>query len=96
MLTRSFRKFYQSSAKLCTCHILNNKNSFENEPEIKSSGKELGDMSSKYKVFQEHDSEIILDVYEERLKYSDLLEDEEPDDNLFAGLNLESKRKILF
>lgn len=97
MLTRSFRRLYQlSSAKLCTCHILNNKNSSENKSEIKSSGKELGDMSLKYKIFQEQDSEIILDVYEERLKYSNLLEEEESEDKLFEGLNLERKLKILF
>ncbi|XP_018577198.1 uncharacterized protein LOC108915613 [Anoplophora glabripennis] len=96
MLTRLFRKVHKLiSMKFCTCNILTKGYASENESEIKFSGKRLGDMSSKYKIFHEQDSEIILDVYEERLKYSNLLEDE-PDDNLLPGLNLERGRDGVF
>lgn len=50
----------------------------------------LGGMSSKYQVFQEEDAEIILDIYEEKLKYSDLLEEHE-DTDPFEGINLHRK-----
>ncbi|XP_028145715.1 uncharacterized protein K12H4.2 [Diabrotica virgifera virgifera] len=49
----------------------------------------LGNMSSKYDVFSDADAEIILDVYEEKLKYSQLLEEEEQEVDRYVGLNLE-------
>lgn len=52
----------------------------------------LGDMSSKYQVFRDEDSEVILDIYEDRSKYASPLnaleEDQEADP--LEGLNLES------
>ncbi|CAH1113848.1 unnamed protein product [Psylliodes chrysocephalus] len=50
--------------------------------------KSLGNMSSKYQVYHDEDSEIILDVYEERLKYSQLAEENEEVDDRYTGLNL--------
>ncbi|XP_044266392.1 uncharacterized protein LOC123012497 [Tribolium madens] len=50
----------------------------------------LGEMSSKYQVFRDEDSEVILDIYEDRSKYSNpvnAIEEEAPDP--FEGLNLE-------
>lgn len=52
----------------------------------------LGEIGTKYQVFQDTDADIILDVYEEKLKYQHLLEEEdEVDKDPFKGLNLESK-----
>lgn len=52
----------------------------------------LGDMRKKYRVFREEESEIILDVQEERLKYLQLLEENEVQEaDPFAGINLERK-----
>lgn len=54
--------------------------------------KTLGNMASKYEIFEDKDAEIVLDIYEERLKYSQLLETEQQDElDRFAGLNLERK-----
>ncbi|CAH1117485.1 unnamed protein product [Phaedon cochleariae] len=53
-------------------------------------------ITSKYKVFQDEDSEIILDLYEERLKYSNLLEEEEQDDSPYDGLNYERGKSGVF
>lgn len=51
----------------------------------------LGEIGSKYKVFQDEDSDIILDIYEEKLKYQHLLEENaEEEIDPFDGLNLES------
>ncbi|EFA03531.2 uncharacterized protein LOC658939 [Tribolium castaneum] len=50
----------------------------------------LGEMSSKYQIFRDEDSEVILDIYEDRSKYANpvnAIEEEEPDP--FVGLNLE-------
>lgn len=55
-------------------------------------GSPLGNMARKYIPFREEDAEEILDVNEERLKYSQLLEERELEDvNPFQGLNLESR-----
>ncbi|KAJ8973265.1 hypothetical protein NQ317_017720 [Molorchus minor] len=71
----------------------NNPTTKDEEHKVKTS--HLGNMSSKYQVFQENDNEIILDVYEERLKYSNLLENHEEDDPLL-GLNLERGQTGVF
>ncbi|RZC36893.1 uncharacterized protein BDFB_005785, partial [Asbolus verrucosus] len=50
----------------------------------------LGEMGSKYQVFRDQDSELILDIYEERNKYTSLLETEEEEDiDPLEGINLE-------
>ncbi|XP_017769877.1 PREDICTED: uncharacterized protein LOC108557742 [Nicrophorus vespilloides] len=50
---------------------------------------ELGGLSRKYQVFKDEDSEIIMDVNEERLKYLELLENEVDQMlNPYEGLNL--------
>ncbi|XP_068903268.1 uncharacterized protein [Tenebrio molitor] len=60
-----------------------------NQEQIKNTTNQtLGEMSSKYQVFREEDSEVILDIYEERNKYLDTLEQEE-DLNPLSGVNLE-------
>lgn len=51
----------------------------------------LGEIGTKYQVFQDKDADIILDVYEEKLKYQHLLEENEEEVNPLNGLNLESK-----
>ncbi|KAF5305704.1 hypothetical protein FQA39_LY09193, partial [Lamprigera yunnana] len=46
--------------------------------------------ASKYQVFRDEDSEVILDVIEERQKYNGTLEDNEFERrHIFHGLNLE-------
>jgi len=50
----------------------------------------LGAVGSKYQVFRDEDSEIIMDVNEERLKYATSLQTEELEEkDPFEGLNLE-------
>lgn len=50
----------------------------------------LGDMGSKYQIFDDKDAEEVLDIYEERLKYTQLLEENEQEEqDRYAGLNLE-------
>lgn len=62
-----------------------------------SSNLNLGDMRKKYRVFREEESEIILDVQEEKLKYLQLLEENEVHEvDPFAGINLERKLFKLF
>lgn len=62
-----------------------------NEPEQKPNLK-LGEMASKYTVFREEESETILDIHEERLKYAELLEEAEITQvDPFEGINLERK-----
>lgn len=52
----------------------------------------LGTVARKYAPFREQDSEEILDVHEERLKYTQLYEERELEEiDPFKGLNLESK-----
>lgn len=51
----------------------------------------LGEIGAKYQVFQDKDADIILDVYEEKLKYQHLLEENEEEEiDPFDGLNLQS------
>lgn len=66
----------------------------EINPKVKSedSNLKLGDMATKYRVFREEESEKILDIHEERLKYAELLEETEFEEvNPFEGINLERK-----
>lgn len=50
----------------------------------------LGEMATKYTVFREEESEKILDINEERLKYAELLEEAEITQvDPFEGINLE-------
>lgn len=50
----------------------------------------LGEMATKYRIFREEESEKILDINEERLKYAELLEEAEMKPvNPFEGINLE-------
>lgn len=59
---------------------------------VEDETKKLGDFSKKYQLFQEKDSEVVLDIYEERLKYTNMLENEEiEEEDPFQGLNLERK-----
>lgn len=51
----------------------------------------LGEIGGKYQVFEDKDAEVILDMYEEKLKYQQLLEEETEQDDPFKGINLESK-----
>lgn len=56
----------------------------------------LGSMARKYVPFREEDSEEILDVHEERLKYTQLYEERELEEvDPFKGLNLESNVLLL-
>lgn len=48
----------------------------------------LGEIGTKYKVFRDSDSKVILDIHEERLKYPGLLEDEPETLDPFIGINL--------
>ena len=48
----------------------------------------LGEIGTKYKVFRDSDSRVILDIHEERLKYPGLLEDEPETLDPFIGINL--------
>lgn len=51
----------------------------------------LGSMARKYVPFREEDAEEILDVHEERLKYTQLHEERELEEvDPFKGINLES------
>lgn len=54
----------------------------------------LGAASTKYKVFRDEDSEVVLDVIEERFKYQNLVETEGEmlQRDQYEGINL--KRKI--
>lgn len=54
--------------------------------------KSLGEIGTKYQIFQDKDADIILDVYEEKLKYHHLLEDKAANDeeDPLKGINLES------
>ncbi|KAK4880328.1 hypothetical protein RN001_008474 [Aquatica leii] len=63
-------------------------------PPIISNESNLGDYASKYEVFRDEDSEIILDVIEEREKYlkANELETHDP----FKGLNLERGKTGVF
>lgn len=61
------------------------------EEETVDKQKTLGEIGAKYQVFQDKDADIILDVYEEKLKYQHLLEEKaEEVDDPFNGINLES------
>lgn len=51
----------------------------------------LGAAGSKYKVFRDEDSEVVLDVVEERLKYQNWIETESEQHDQFVGLNLQRK-----
>ncbi|KAG5898960.1 hypothetical protein JTB14_004680 [Gonioctena quinquepunctata] len=63
----------------------------------KSHEQQIGRYGSKYQVFHDEDAEIILDVYEERLKYSNLLEEDEAEESTpFEGLNLERGESGVF
>ncbi|KAB0797943.1 hypothetical protein PPYR_08936 [Photinus pyralis] len=55
----------------------------------------LGNIASKYQRFRDEDSEVILDVLEERQKYARQLEEIESPDP-FQGLNLERGRTGVF
>lgn len=54
----------------------------------------LGAAGSKYKVFRDEDSEVVLDVVEERLKYQNLIETESEQRDQFVGLNLQRKLQL--
>lgn len=52
----------------------------------------LGEIGAKYQIFEDKDADVIFDVYEEKLKYQDLLDEvEEEEHDPFNGLNLESR-----
>ena len=70
---------------------LQSSKSKEEQPKA-ASNQTLGGMGSKYQVFRDEDSEVILDLYEER-HYGDLLESEERKKDLCEGLNLEREDK---
>lgn len=58
--------------------------------------KKLGGMRSKYQIFQDQDSEAILDIYEKDNQYATLLEDnQEEKDDPFAGVNLKRTYNFL-
>lgn len=65
---------------------------------VKSTGVDpeapLGAAGSKYKVFRDEDSEVVLDVVEERLKYQNLIETETEERDQFEGLNLQRKLQL--
>ncbi|KAJ8912119.1 hypothetical protein NQ315_013208 [Exocentrus adspersus] len=91
MLLRScFRKLNKLSLQFRAC------GNHKNGSKVMLNENRLGDMSSKYKIFQEQDAEIISDSYEERLKYSDLLEVTKVDNYSFLGLNLERGKHGVF
>lgn len=55
---------------------------------------QLGDMSSKYKPFKEEESDLILDVFEERERFKyhkDLLDEHDmpEEDDIYKGINLQ-------
>lgn len=96
MLCRNFstksyilRRFITSN---CTKRFCQNKST--KQPENAESVEEstsLGNMASKYVPFREKDAEEILDVNEERLKYTQMHEQRELEEvDPFKGLNLES------
>lgn len=66
-------------------------NGKQNENEEPQDSPSLGTMARKYVPFREEDSEEILDVHEERLKYTQQYEERELEEiDPFKGLNLES------
>ncbi|CAG9862968.1 unnamed protein product [Phyllotreta striolata] len=77
---------------LCPCKYpaltLNRRYESKKANSGEDSSNSLGAMSSKYQVYKDEDSEVILDVFEERLKYSDLQEEDEEKKERFEGLNL--------
>lgn len=90
--SRLFLNLNRCRSCLCGLRKLANGNGLYSSNKNTSDQTSLGDMGSKYQVFKDQDAEVILDVYEERLKYSSLLEEEEDHYvDPFEGLNLESK-----
>ncbi|XP_057666132.1 uncharacterized protein K12H4.2 [Diorhabda carinulata] len=85
---RHISRFIASKSIKPSIYLIRKKSNRESVSDENVS-KPLGNMSSKYQVYHDKDSEIILDVYEERLKYSQLLEDEEVEEDRYQGLNLE-------
>lgn len=47
-------------------------------------------VASKFEIFKDEDSTIILDIAEERMKMQKVLEHEQKVDDIYEGLNLES------
>lgn len=46
-------------------------------------------VASKYQLFKDDDSSVILDIEEERQRLTDNISSEEPLPDIYAGLNLE-------
>lgn len=47
---------------------------------------------NKFKVFRESDAPVILDIYEEKLKYAEILENNEEEPDAFEGINIERRQ----
>lgn len=57
----------------------------------------LGEIGAKYKIFDDNNADVILDIYEEKLKYKNLLEEElNEEEDPFKGINLESMITVLW
>ncbi|CAH0556553.1 unnamed protein product [Brassicogethes aeneus] len=89
--------FKRSLFKINQCRQLCFQNPYVRLWSTENKNTDLGNMNTKYQVFKDNDSEIILDVYEERLKYSNLLDEHiEENVNLFEGLNLKRGKTGVF
>nr|XP_023028625.1 mitochondrial assembly of ribosomal large subunit protein 1 [Leptinotarsa decemlineata] len=102
MFTKYFRQTLKlNSIRACVCN--NNVKNYSNHSndlnskESSATSNKLGNIGSKYQIFHDQDAEVILDVYEERLKYSNLIEDDEVEESTpFAGINLNRGKSGVF
>ncbi|XP_022908322.2 uncharacterized protein K12H4.2 [Onthophagus taurus] len=93
MLANKYFRSY-SLLKQCLCgmvhkNVLKNKFSTKKDKEDTNIDDLLGEIGSKYKVFKDTDSKEIKDVYENKFKYTDLLELEKESVDPLFGLNLQ-------
>uniref|UniRef100_A0A1B6IF37 Uncharacterized protein n=1 Tax=Homalodisca liturata TaxID=320908 RepID=A0A1B6IF37_9HEMI len=51
-------------------------------------------LDSKYKIFQESDAPVLLDVYEEKMQLENKIDIVQHEQNEYHGLNLEHQRDI--
>lgn len=95
MLSRNFSKVLKSFSRFTVASSnvarQNYCKSSQNDDDGQDSNLKLGGIGSKYQVFRDQDSEIILDVYEERLKYQEGIREEIQQKDIFEDINLERK-----